>query len=52
MSILLESRQLTIDFVPISRNVYSCPTCTLADWETVVLPGPAWEKADPKLGAP
>jgi len=51
-SLLLESRQLTVDFVPISRNAYSCPTCTLADWETVVLPGPAWEKADPKLLLP
>ena len=51
-SILLESREFTTDFIPISRNVYQCPTCTLEDWETVVLPGPGWEKADPKLLLP
>lgn len=51
-SLLFESRQFTLDAFPFSRNVYECATCTVADWENVELPGPAWEKATPKLFLP
>lgn len=51
-TLLFESREITLDAFPISRNVYECDTCTQGDWDDVVLPGPAWEQATPKLLLP
>lgn len=51
-SLLFESREITTDAPPFSRNVYRCPACTVADWDDVVLPGANWEKASPKLFLP
>lgn len=51
-SLLFESRQITPDAPPFSRNVYQCSTCTVADWANVVLPGPSWEQASAKLLLP
>jgi hypothetical protein len=51
-TLLFESREITTDAPPFSRNVYRCPTCSVADWDDVVLPGANWEKASPKLFLP
>ncbi len=51
-TLLFESREITFDALPFSRNVYQCATCSVADWANVVLPGPLWEQASAKLLLP
>lgn len=51
VSLLFEVRQLTATAPPFSRNVYACPSCTVADFATVVAPS-GFEKAPGKYLLP
>lgn len=53
MGLNLEVRQLTAQGFPFGRNVYLCPTCSLADFASVQLPAPTgWEQDVPKWRIP